>query len=277
MCGIRFSLLFAIFLLAAPSVAEEQQNIHPYLGSKFSLDVGVFFPERQVALSVDGPSFAQGEEIDFRQKFGLAAREDLFALNFHWSFGEKWSLGAQFFEADGQRQKVLLEDVQWGDYVFGTGTGVAAGTDFSLARVFFNRSLSSSDRHDFAIGIGLHSLELGAFIEGNAFVDGEQVGFRRESVSARGPLPNIGARYLRSLSDRWALQARLDWLSANVGDYDGRLINASLGVNYRLHEHVGFGLSYNFFELDVGVNEDGWRGEFETIYDGLFAHISAYW
>jgi hypothetical protein len=235
-------------------------------------------PNRQVELSVDGPlGSIQGEDIDFDESFGLSKRDDLFALNFGWRFGEKWELGAQYFASDGQRSKALEEDIEWGEFVFGAGTGVTAGVDFTLIRTFFGRNFDSADHHDFGIGLGLHYLEMGAFIEGLAIVNGQQAGFRRESVSAKAPLPNVGAWYVRSLSDRWAMRLRFDWFGAEFDDYDGQLINLAAGVNYQLFNNIGLGVSYNFFELDVGVSKSGWRGELKTIYDGVFVHASAYW
>ena len=198
-------------------------------------------------------------------------------MNFAWRFGEKWELGAQYFQSDGQRQAALEEDIEWGEFVFGAGTGVTAGIDFTVLRAFFGRNFDSADHHDFGIGLGIHYLEIGAFIEGLAILNGQQAGFRRESVKAAAPLPNVGAWYVRSLSDRWAMRLRLDWFAAEVGDYDGELINASAGLNFQLFDHVGLGVSYNFFELDVGVSKRGWRGEVKTIYDGLFVHASVYW
>jgi hypothetical protein len=266
-----------LVLAAVPSHGQEQQDRHPFLTSNFSIDLGLYYPSREVELSVDGPLNSVQGDIDFDKQLGLKKSDDLVALNFLWQFGEKWNLGAQYFESDGQRSKTLEEDIEWGEYVFGADTGVAAGLDFRLIRTFFGRNFDSADHHDFGIGIGIHYLEIGAFIEGLAIVNGEQAGFRRESVKAAAPLPNIGAWYVRSLSERWALRARYDWLSVDVGDYDGTLINASAGISYSFSSHFGLGLSYNLFRLDVGVDESGWRGDVKTSYEGLFVHASAYW
>ena len=277
MRNLTFAVI-GVLITSASAHGQNQADHHPYLSDKFSLDIGLFMPEREVELRVDGPAGSvSGDEIDFDGSLGLSKKDDLFAMNFAWRFGEKWELGAQYFESDGQRQRVLEEDIEWGEFVFGAGTGVTAGIDFTLVRAFLGRNFTSADHHDFGIGLGIHYLEVGAFIEGQAILNGQQAGFQRETVSAKAPLPNVGAWYVRSLSDRWAMRLRLDWFGAEFGDYDGELINASVGLNYQLFEHVGLGVSYNFFELDVGVDKSGWRGEVKTIYDGAFVHASVYW
>lgn len=278
---MRIPTIIAALLLfgSACLAAEDREDSHPFMSDTFFIDVGMYFPAREIALSVNGPiRGAQQQDIDFESEFGLKKSDETFALNLGWRFGEKWQLGAQFFESDGPRSRTLDEDVEWGEYVFGAGTGVRAGMDFSMIRTFFARRFeSAAEHHEFGIGAGLHWLEIGAFIEGNAILNGVQAGFRRESVSAAAPLPNIGGWYTRSLSKNWVFKARFDWLSADVGDYDGRLINASAGFNYRLSQNFGLGVSYNLFELDVGVDKKGWRGDVELSYQGVFVHASAFW
>jgi hypothetical protein len=117
---------------------------------------------------------------------------------------------------------------------------------------------------------------MGAFIEGEVLINGTPTASRR-SVSEGAPLPNIGAWYKYSISPRWALTTRLDLLSANVGDYDGLLVNVALGVNFQAFEHFGIGLNYNYFELDVSIDKSGWRGNFETTYEGAYLYASFYY
>ena len=89
-------------------------------------------------------------------------------------------------------------------------------------------------------------------------------------------MPNIGFWYDYSISPRWAFRSRFDLLGADVGNYDGVLINLAVGVNYQAFEHVGVGLNYNFFELDVNIDKSKWRGNIETIYEGVYVYASIY-
>ena len=275
---LKSAFLFSILLAGAPLLhAEEQADVHPYLTQKYFLDTGVYFPDRTMRITVDGPAAGPSDIIDVHSEFGLDRSDETFSLNFGWRFGEKWQLGAQYFESSGAKQAVLNEDTDWGDFTFGQGSSVVAGTEFRLIRLFFARRFESREHHEFGLGVGIHWLELGAFIEGDVILSGGGNAFRRESASVSAPLPNIGAWYTYSISPKWALKARVDWLNADVGDYDGSLINSALGINYQMFDHAGVGLSYNFFDLDVGINSSGWRGNAQTIYEGLYVYVSFYW
>jgi len=271
-------LIVCILCIVGPqfAAAAESEDLHPFLERGFSLDVGVFFPDRHLDLSVNGSVAGENDEIDFDQDFQLGSADETFAAEISWRFRGKWSVVGQFFKTSDSASVVLDEDIEWGNVVFGAGSFATAGSDFTLTRIFFGRSFNTSKSHDIGIGGGLHWLHIGSFIEGEILINGVPSAARR-SVSAEAPLPNIGAWYKYSISPRWALRARLDLFGADIGDYDGLLVNASLGLNFQAFEHVGLGLSYNYFELDISIDKSDWRGNIETIYDGIYVYASMYY
>ena len=275
---IKAAIVVCLLCFTAPqlAVAEDTEDLHPYLESGFSLDLGVFFPDRKLDLRVNGTGSGTNEEIDFDTGFQLGSADSTFAAEMSWRFRGKWSVVGQYFESSDGVGAVLEEDIEWGDVVFGAGSNAVAGTKFSLTRIFFGRQLDTSRRHDIGIGGGIHWLHIGSFIEGEILVNGTPAAARR-SVSVEAPLPNIGAWYKYSISPRWALRSRIDLFSADISDYDGLLDNVSLGVNFQAFEHFGIGLNYNYFELDVGIDKSGWRGNIETIYDGVYVYASFYY
>ncbi len=264
------------FIASQLTIAAESEDLHPHLRTGFSLDVGVFFPDRHLDLSVNGSVAGENDEIDFDQGFQLGSADETFAAELSWRFRGTWSVVGQFFKTSDSARVVLEEDIEWGNVVFGAGSFATAGSDFTLTRIFFGRSLNTGKSHDVGIGGGLHWLHIGSFIEGEILVNGTPAAARR-SVSAEAPLPNIGAWYKYSISPRWALRARLDLFGADIGDYDGLLVNASLGLNFQAFEQVGLGLSYNYFELDISIDKSDWRGNIETIYDGIYVYASMYY
>ena len=266
-----------MWCLVAPqlSVAEETDELHPYLDSGFSLDLGIFYPDRKLDLGVNGTIDGIKDEIHFDEGVRLDSADNTFSAELAWRYRDRWSIVGQYFKSTDTARVVLEEDVEWGDLVFGAGSNVAVGSQFSLTRIFFARQLNTSNSHDVSIGGGIHWLHFGAFIEGEVLINGTPSSTRR-SVSAEAPLPNIGVWYKYSITPRWAFRTRLDLFSASIGDYDGSLINVGLGVNYQAFEHFGIGLNYNYVELDVKINKSDWRGNIQTTYDGVYVNASFY-
>ncbi len=271
----RFTIFLLVFccLLVAPVVASEEVNVHPFLTSKYSIDIGVFSATKDLAFRADGTAGVPGSDIDFDEQFELGHNEDAIALELTWRFGTKWSLRLQHFELSRDQNAVLEEDIQWGDDVIQAGSSVTAGSSFELARVFFARSFDTDPQYDYGIGVGLHWLNIGAFIERDLITNFGET----SAVSASGPLPNIGTWYYYSPSEKWYVGGRLDWFEASVGDYSGGLVNFAVGANYQLFEYFGVGVKYQIFTLDVDVDKNDWRGRAEAEYSGLFIHISGNW
>jgi len=69
----------------------------------------------------------------------------------------------------------------------------------------------------------------------------------------------------------------VDWISASIGDYNGTLWNASFAVNYQAFRHVGFDLSYTYFNLNLKVDKSDWRGEVDITYNGPVLAMTANW
>ena len=58
---------------------------------------------------------------------------------------------------------------------------------------------------------------------------------------------------------------------------DGDMWNANLGVNFQAWRHVGFDLSYQYFNLNVNVDKGSWRGGVDMTYSGPVISVTANW
>jgi hypothetical protein len=271
LCGF---LLLAV-LCPGPVQAQSDGDHHPFLSDTFNLGVGLFWPEKSLTLRVDGT--VPENDIDFEELLKLNDRETTGSLNFRWRFGEKWSLWGQYWSLSDNGSAVLEEDVEWEDVVFKQGTFANGGLDTTVGRLLFGRLFNSGPQHEFGLGIGVHWLEIGAFLEGQIVSSEDETEFHRESVSAKFPLPNIGGWYAYSWSPKWLVQARVDWLSASIGDYSGGLWNAQAGLNWAAFEHFGVGFYYNLFTLDLDVDKSDWHGKAQSTQHGPWLALTATW
>jgi hypothetical protein len=276
----RLKILPLISLVAcasSPSLSAQTTGVeHPWMVDDFIVSLGGFLPSKSFKIRVDGQS--PGSEIDFNDDLKITDRESTGDLTFHWRFGKKWSLAGQYYGTNDSSRAKLTEDIYWGDGMLRSGSNIGAGVELDLFRVFAGRTFFTEDsRHEFGLGAGLHWLQIGAFIDGEIFVDEQSTGFKKESVTADLPLPNVGAWYWRSLTSRWLLTSQLDWLSASIGDYSGSLWNASVGLKFQAWEHVGFGLDYQYFEIDLDISKSDWKGNVKLIQDGPFISVTLNW
>ena len=286
-CKHVFELLAVAALVVGvmpfPAAAQDVEPIHPYFSNKFFASVGLFRPDQNTRLGLEAsletpdPSPTPNGTVDFAETFGFSGSDETFSAEIGWRFGKKWQLRGQYFRVGSDARVTLEEDVEWGDVVFNKGTSVGAGSDYQITRLFFGRTFKSTDSRELGLGIGLHALDISAYVNGNATIDGIDVGYRQERASIVQPLPNFGAWYMHAFSEKWAATFRIDWLSASFDNYDGHIINSALNVGYAVTDHFGIGLAYNFFEINLKVDNSDWKGRIQSRFDGPYLSLTGYW
>ena len=274
-------LFLSLLLMPAYCLADDAVSTHPYFDSKFYASVGIFLPDQDMKLKLDGSVTivdpTPAPHIDFDQTFGTSSSDETFSAEIGWRFGKKWQLRGQYFRVDNDVEAVLEEDIEWGDYEFSAGANVSAGSDMQITRLFFGRTLIAGNSQELGIGLGGHILDVSAFISGDATIDGVPAGFVQERASVSQPLPNFGAWYMHAFSPKLAVLIRVDWLSASYDRYDGRIVNSALSFGYTPTDHFGIGVEYNFFEIDFNVSDPDWNGGIRARFNGPYISLTGYW
>lgn len=272
-------LLFALLLAMSPSMLMAQDyDYHPVLSDNFTASLGLMRSSNAFKLESDVTG-ELGDDIDFDDALDVSDHSTFFNGQLRWKFGSerKWSIAGQYFSNSAKGDAVLTEDIEWDGLGFREGTFVESEVKIAVTRVFVGRSFFKNDQNDFGLGIGIHNLDISAYVEGEAIIDDESTGVQRGEVDANQPLPNIGGWYNYSPAKNWLLHARVDWISANIGDYDGSLWNVSGGVGYQAWRNVGFDLSWQWFGLDLKVDSDDWRGRTKMTYSGPVLAVNFSW
>ncbi len=266
--------------MSLPAIAVEvtpAEDMHPLMNDKYWVNVGMLFAARDLDVSADGALGPVNLDLDFESSVGLDDTPDLFTTEFGWQFSEDWGMSLQFFRSERSVNETLQQTVEWEDLTFEAGIELSAASKISVTRLFFSRRFWDGGRHSLRLGAGIHLLEVGARIGGQATLDDMTKEYRTSAKSASFPVPNIGAWYRYSPSDRFLLSARVDWFGASVGDFSGEVWNGTAGINFRITEHFGIGLNYQLFEITGRIRETYWRGSFRTRLTGPNVHITAHW
>jgi hypothetical protein len=276
----QFRLLLAVTtLFSVPGTLMAQEyDWHPALSDTFTASLGAMRSSDSFTVRANTPG-DPGDDIDFPDTLGLGNHSTFFNGQLRWKFGKtkRWSLSGQYFSNSAKGSAELKEDLEWDGDTFLAGSYAEAGTKLAVSRLFLGYSFVKNDRNDFGAGIGLHNLDLKVYIEGEITSGSGGTATRRDEVSADQILPNIGAWYSFSPASRWLLHGRVDWISANIGDYDGTLWNASAGVNFQAWRHVGFDLSWQYFNLNINVDKTDWNGGADMTYSGPVLAVTFGW
>jgi len=276
--NILLGTVCALFLMPAALLAQDYEY-HPAISDNFYASLGAMRSNDSFRIEADAPQGEDGDDVDFGDTLGVSRHSTFFNGQLRWKFGKtrKWSVWGQYFSNNAKGNSTLEEDVEWDGEIFREGTYAEAGVKVSVARLFFGYSLFKNDQNDFGVGAGLHNLDLSAYIEGEIITGEGGTGKHRADVGASQILPNVGTWYNFSPARRWLLHARLDWIGASIGDYDGDMWNATAGVNFQAFRHIGFDLYWQYFNLNVDVDKTDWRGGVDLTYSGPVFAITGTW
>lgn len=258
---------------------KEKDKKNSIITDKFDFEIGVFIPTKDVKISVNGSSV--NNEINFNDSFGFKQNEVTPYFNFNWRFSRMWRLSAEYFQLKTSQRKELDEDVPWEDLIFKKGTYAEAGYGLNLFRVSVGRTIFKNEKQEIGGSIGIHAMNLSAYIEGQVGVEveGDTTGIdggfdlERSSVSAFVPLPNIGLFYIYALNSKWALSAEVDWFGLSVDEYSGSLWDVEAKINFKITDHFGARASYRLFAIDVKVDNDKWNGNVNFDFQGPTAGV----
>ncbi|MGB5172922.1 MAG: hypothetical protein WBN69_15930 [Eudoraea sp.] len=276
---IKFALPLFIFLISFfNTVGQTQPEKNRILTDRFFVRAGVFVPDRKIEIGVNAslPTQEVGD-ISFDDTFGLKGAQTTFNFYFTWRFSKSrfWSVSGQYFRLSAKRGAVLKEDITWEDITFEAGSGVSGGFGFSLFRIFFGRVISTGQKHELGAGLGIHGARPDAFIEGNATINGREIGFQRQEVDILLPLPNIGAWYYWAPSPRWSFSAKVDWLFIDIGDISGGLWNISPGVAFQILDNLGVSVAYHYLDYYADLKQSNWKGSYSMQFNGPSFGVSA--
>jgi hypothetical protein len=71
------------------------------------------------------------------------------------------------------------------------------------------------------------------------------------------------------------LRGRVDFLSLKYQDYDGRLLNWMVAVDWRFSKNVGAGLGYRYVDYKLEATKTDFTGEVKYTFKGPTIFINA--
>jgi hypothetical protein len=253
-------------LLFSQSLISQDTKKNPLLEDRFLVEAGVFIPSKELKLGADGT--ITNEDIDFGETFDFKDNQATFFFHFDWRFSKKWKVTGEYFGVNNGNRVTLDRDVEFEDITFEKGSTVRGGIEFNLFRVFFGRQILSREKHLLGAGLGVHAMNIGAFIEGEVLSSEGDLKFEQRRVSALIPLPNVGGWYLWGPHPRWMIGARVDWFGLTIDEYSGGLWNIAPQVKFQIIDNLGIGFDYRFFFLNAKVRQESWNGQFNMDFTG---------
>jgi hypothetical protein len=214
-------------------------------------------------------------EIDLEGDLDLADRKGLPAFMAGARIGERWSIVGEYYGLDRSASANVKRDITFDDVVYPTGANVASSFDTKVYRVAVGYAFLQRETFELGASLGLHVTEFKITLQGEGRLGGTPVQSEIRKRDALAPLPTLGLYGAYAFTPRLTATARVDYLSLKVGDYDGRLTNSEIRLNYRVFDHVGFGAGYRYVDYNLDIDKERWNGEMAYKFKGPVLFVQA--
>jgi hypothetical protein len=245
--------LISIARFAAADESDDRVPDHPMFTDAWYLSAGALLAESNVTANLNSGPIGAGALIDFEDDMGLDETNLIGLFDARWHFTKRWQLEVEYFKLDRENEKQVQRVIDWGNLNIPIN-GVAKGT-FNIEdfRVGVGYSFFRTKDKEFGVGLGAHVAKLGAGLSTRSL--GSEV------ASQTAPLPFLTVYARMALTDRWLLSMRVDRLSLDTGDINGKIFSSGLDLIYQPWRHFSIGLGYRDINFQVSSVSADWRGE----------------
>ncbi len=258
---------------AAPGAHRAESARWPTLGlragaavlASFDSDIGV----ESAPLNASASGSLEDTFSD-NDRIGIT-RVDLF-----WRIDDdrRHRVDVNWFELTRSGDRLFESQVALGGQVLPAGSVVSSYLDTEVVKASYRFNFLVEDDWEAGISLGANAMAIDlGFTQGATTIE--------KSYPLTGPMPVLGlhAEWLpfdriRALASAEAMYVKVDDVSGllETQDVEGYLFDARIGVEWEPIDHLGVGVSYNFFRLDADYRESLVSASLKYDYEGVLVY-----
>ena len=265
----RFFAGAALAGLAAGASAEAPTD-------QFWAGLEYFYPTISSTAHIDATATARpGSSISLEDELDLSDRKGTPYVNLGMRLGDAWRLEFEYYSLKRSANKTLTRTINWGDTTFPVGANLTSQFDSTIYRITGGWSFVKNQQAEAGVGFGLHITDFTTQLSGQGTGVLSGTGFQREAHDALVLLPTVGLYGTYVVTPQVMLRGRVDFLSLKYQDYDGRLLNWMVAVDWRFSKNVGAGLGYRYVDYKLEATKTDFTGEVKYTFKGPTIFINA--
>jgi hypothetical protein len=223
---------------------------------------------RADALATNRP----GTEFSFESDLGMADSKTLPSALLGMRFFDNWRLEFEYYSLKRNATKTLGRQIVWDDTVFDIAAELRSDFDSSIYRLTTGYSFLKTPTAEFGASLGLHVTDFRVALAASSNIGGP---ISSEAKDALAPLPTLGLYGGYAFSPAFGVRGRADLLSFKYQDYDGKLVNVELALDWRFSQNFGVGIGYRYVDYQLDVTKPRWNGQLKYKFSGPVLFLEA--
>ncbi len=223
-----------------------------------------------------------GLTVNVEDLLGLDTNENVFRIDASWRFTDNRRHKLDFkwfsFRRDGNTtigQDIPIKDENDNPITIPAGSQVVTKFDLDIYEAAYSYSFIQDDRMDLAFSIGLYFMPIDFELNATGLINVD------ETARFTAPLPTLGLRMDFAIAPKWFLRSNFEIFYVEIKEFTGTIYESGVAIEYLPWKHVGFGLGFNTFDLDIKADGEDYpgidfKGEIEFRYTGLLLYAKLY-
>jgi hypothetical protein len=266
---------------AARPAAARSGGERSAFDESLGLRVGGLFAsgfETEVSLSTDA---GRGTSLRFEDELGLDDAADSLRVDLYWRINRWHRIDLGYFDLDRKGTRTASRQIEWGDYTFEVGSEITSSLRTRIFPLRYTYYFFAEEDFELGVGLGVYGMQVAAGLEGSATFGGATI---PADVNAEFetpiPLPVAGIQGSYALGERWHVQASVQFFDveleniAGTDRIDGYLVDALLGLDFRISNGLSVGAAANWFLMNAGADRDALSLDFDYTFAGGFVFLA---
>ncbi len=226
--------------------------------------IGVYAVENDLSGRWDSGAI-RGTEFDVGRDLGFGGNESAAVWTLGASLGSsrshKFDLAGYRYSDEGQR--TLIRNMVIDGELYPIGGNFNGSLDVGVISGSYTWMFHQTERQATGLGLGLVRYDFDANLAVSTVLGGATVA-RVNALGSKAVAPLLSAEYVRTLGDKWRVGALVSYVKANRDGVDGEALDANVRVEWFPWKQFGFGLRYNYNEIDLDFGRQSFQGNLDV-------------
>lgn len=263
---------------AVRAADESEESLEEARGipENFGISVGAYAVRFATAASLDPAEVERRARVDLEDVLGLGRDQTDLRVDGYYRFNRRHAIEFGWVSMDRDSNKVIEEEFEYGDYIFGVGAQVETRFRTDQIHLVYDYSFVNRGRVKAGITAGLSAFAFDLALTGSGNVQTPEGPVEGEIVEAKAlnaPVPLIGLHCDFAIRRRLFLRSSIEYLDVGTSGWDARVREIKITTDYFVSRHVGFGIGYDAVSMRY-VDEDDPRFEVRYDYSGVLVYAS---
>lgn len=235
---------------------------------KFRAEVMLLGASYDTNLRVDPSIATQGTPINAEDDLGLDDSDLLPLAEITLLPGERHLIRLSGFSMRRSARQQINKTIVFDDQTYQANELVDSTLNMTLFGLTYGYSVVKMPQFDLALTFGIQVVE----VEANAVVRSRVV---RDSETGVTPLPLAGIEGRYDFNERWSTEMRVQYLSIELDEIDGSVMDARAALTWRTNPYLVFGVGYRLFGVEVDSRDLDMPGRVDMDMSGPLLFMRA--